>query len=96
MGVYWAKDVLKSFSNISIEIIDLRSIKPLDFKKIEKLSNDLKSYFNTLLETKLFDEYKIQDLKSSLKKSLDSDEADSEEGEKDADSGKADSKSSSK
>ena len=32
----------------------------------------------------------------SLKKSLDSDEADSEEGEKDADSGKADSKSSSK
>ena len=44
---------------------------PEDFKKIEKLSNDLKSYFNTLLETKLFDEYKIQDLKSSLKKSLD-------------------------
>ena len=58
----------REFNN---EMLKLKDQLPEDFKKIEKLSNDLKSYFNTLLETKLFDEYKIQDLKSSLKKSLD-------------------------
>ena len=61
------KSALKEFNN---EMLKLKDQLPEDFKKIEKLSNDLKSYFNTLLETKLFDEYKIQDLKSSLKKSL--------------------------
>lgn len=62
------KSALKDFNN---EMLKLKDQLPEDFKKIEKLSNDLKSYFNTLLETKLFDEYKIQDLKNSLKKSLD-------------------------
>ena len=62
------KSALKEFNH---EMLKLKDQLPEDFKKIEKLSNDLKSYFNTLLETKIFDEYKIQDLKNSLKKSLD-------------------------
>ena len=62
------KSALNEFNS---EILKLKDQLPGDFDKIEKLSNDLKSYFNTLLETKLFDDHKIEDLKDNFKKSLD-------------------------
>ena len=62
------KSALNEFNN---EILKLKDHIPDDFVKIEKLSNELKTYFNTFLEKKLFDDHKIEDLKYTLKKSLD-------------------------
>ena len=62
------KSALNEFNS---EILKLKDQIPDDFVKIEKLSNELKTYFITFLEKKLFDDHKIQDLKNSLKKSLD-------------------------
>tara|TARA_A100001011_G_scaffold228678_1_gene236816 strand:+ start:300 stop:674 length:375 start_codon:yes stop_codon:yes gene_type:complete len=62
------KSALNEFNS---EIIKLKDQLPEDFIKIEKLSNELKTNFNTFLEKKLFDDQKIKDLKNSLKKSLD-------------------------
>ena len=62
------KSALNEFNS---EILKLKDQIPDDFVKIEKLSNELKTYFNTFLEKKLFDDHKIEDLKNSLKKSLD-------------------------
>ena len=62
------KSALNEFNS---EILKLKDQIPDDFVKIEKLSNELKTYFNTFLEKKLFDDQKIKDLKNSLKKSLD-------------------------
>ena len=41
------------------------------FSKIEELSNEIRTYFNSFLEKKLFDHKKINDLKDNLKKSID-------------------------
>ena len=62
------KSALNEFNS---EILKLKDQIPDDFGKIEKLSNELKTYFNTFLEKKLFDDRKIEDLKNSLKISLD-------------------------
>tara|TARA_Y100000992_G_scaffold302245_1_gene275632 strand:+ start:145 stop:519 length:375 start_codon:yes stop_codon:yes gene_type:complete len=62
------KSALNEFNS---EILKLKDQLPGDFDKIEKLSNDLISYFNTFLEKKLFDDHKIEDLKDNFKKSLD-------------------------
>ncbi len=62
------KSALNEFNS---EIIKLKDQLPEDFIKIEKLSNELMTNFNTFLEKKLFDDQKIKDLKNSLKKSLD-------------------------
>ena len=62
------KSALNEFNS---EILKLKDQIPDDFVKIEKLSNELKTYFNTFLEKKLFDDHIIEDLKNSLKKSLD-------------------------
>ncbi len=62
------KSALNEFNS---EILKLKDQIPDDFVKIEKLSNELKAYFNNFLEKKLFDNHKIEDLKNSLKKSLD-------------------------
>ena len=62
------KSALNEFNS---EILKLKDQIPDDFVKIEKLSNELKTYFNTFLEKKLFDIHKLEDLKNSLKKSLD-------------------------
>ena len=62
------KSALNEFNS---EILKLKDQIPDDFVKIEKLSNELKTYFNAFLEKKLFDDHKIEDLKNSLKKSLD-------------------------
>ena len=42
-----------------------------DFSKIEELSNEIRTYFNSFLEKKLFDYKKINDLKYNLKKNID-------------------------
>ena len=44
---------------------------PDDFSKIEELSNEIRTYFNSFLEKKLFDYKKINDLKDNLKKNID-------------------------
>lgn len=62
------KSALNEFNS---EILKLKDQIPDDFVKIQRLSNELKNYFNTFLEKKLFDDHKIEDLKNSLKKSLD-------------------------
>ncbi len=62
------KSALNEFNS---EILKLKDQIPDDFVKIEKLSNELRTYFNNFLEKKLFDDHKIEDLKNSLKKSLD-------------------------
>ena len=62
------KSALNEFNS---EILKLKDQIPDDFVKIEKLSNELKTYFNAFLEKKIFDDHKIEDLKNSLKKSLD-------------------------
>ena len=35
-GVHWAKDLAKKYPHLSLEIIDLRTLLPLDFDQIEK------------------------------------------------------------
>ncbi len=62
------KSALNEFNS---EILKLKDQLPGDFEKIEKLSNDLKSYYNIFLEKKLFDDRKIKNLKKSFKKSID-------------------------
>ena len=62
------KSALNEFNS---EILKLKDQLPGDFDKIEKLSNDLISYFNTFLEKKLFDDHKIENFKDNFKKSLD-------------------------
>ena len=62
------KSALNEFNS---EMLKLKDQIPDDFVKIEKLSNELKTYFNAFLEKKIFDDHKIKDLKNSLKKSLD-------------------------
>ena len=62
------KSALNEFNS---EMLKLKDQIPDDFVKIEKLSNELKTYFNAFLEKKIFDDHKIEDLKNSLKKSLD-------------------------
>ena len=62
------KSALDEFNS---ELLKVKNQIPEDFVKIEKLSNELKTYFNTFLEKKLFDDRKINDLKNSLKKCLD-------------------------
>ena len=62
------KSALNEFNS---EMLKLKDQIPDDFVKIEKLSNELKNYFNAFLEKKIFDDHKIKDLKNSLKKSLD-------------------------
>ena len=62
------KSALNEFNS---EMLKLKDQIPDDFVKIDKLSNELKTYFNAFLEKKIFDDHKIEDLKNSLKKSLD-------------------------
>jgi hypothetical protein len=62
------KSALNEFNS---EMLKLKDQIPDDFVKIEKLSNELKTYFNAFLEKKIFDDHKIENLKNSLKKSLD-------------------------
>ena len=62
------KSALNEFNS---EMLKLKDQIPDDFVKIQKLSNELKTYFNAFLEKKIFDDHKIKDLKNSLKKSLD-------------------------
>ena len=53
------------------EIFKLKDQIPDDFSKIEELSNEIRAYFNSFLEKKLFDHKKINDLKDNLKMSID-------------------------
>ena len=62
------KSALNEFNS---EMLKLKDQIPDDFVKIQKLSNELKTYFNAFLKKKIFDDHKIEDLKNSLKKSLD-------------------------
>ena len=62
------KSALNEFNR---EIFKLKDQIPDDFSKIEELSNEIRAYFNSFLEKKLFDYKKINDLKDNLKKSID-------------------------
>ena len=62
------KSALNEFNR---EISFLKDQIPDDFSKIEELSNEIRTYFNSFLEKKLFDHKKINDLKDNLKKSID-------------------------
>ena len=62
------KSALNEFNR---EISFLKDQIPDDFSKIEELSNEIRTYFNSFLEKKLFDYKKINDLKDNLKKSID-------------------------
>ena len=62
------KGALNEFNR---EISLLKDQIPDDFSKIEELSNEIKTYFNSFLEKKLFDYKKINDLKDNLKKNID-------------------------
>ena len=62
------KSALNEFNR---EISFLKDQIPDDFSKIEELSNEIRTYFNSFLEKKLFDYNKINDLKDNLKKSID-------------------------
>ena len=62
------KSALNEFNR---EIFKLKDQIPDDFSKIEELSNEIRTYFNSFLEKKLFDHKKINDLKDNLKKSID-------------------------
>ena len=62
------KSALNEFNR---EIFKLKDQIPDDFSKIEELSNEIRTYFNSFLEKKLFDYKKIDDLKDNLKKSID-------------------------
>ena len=62
------KSALNEFNK---EIYKLKDQIPDDFSKIEELSNEIRIYFNSFLEKKLFDHKKINDLKDNLKKSID-------------------------
>ena len=62
------KSALNEFNR---EISLLKDQIPDDFSKIEELSNEIRAYFNSFLEKKLFDHKKINDLKDNLKKSID-------------------------
>ena len=60
-----------ALNEFNIEIFKLKDQIPDDFSKIEELSNEIRTYFNSFLEKKLFDHKKINDLKDNLKKSID-------------------------
>ena len=62
------KSALNEFNR---EISLLKDQIPDDFSKIEELSNEIRIYFNSFLEKKLFDHKKINDLKDNLKKNID-------------------------
>ena len=62
------KSALNEFNR---EIFKLKDQIPDDFSKIEELSNEIRAYFNSFLEKKLFDYKKINDLKDNLKKNID-------------------------
>lgn len=62
------KSALNDFNR---EIQKLKDQIPEDFSKIEELSCEIKFYFNSFLEKKIFDDQKINDLKNNLKKSID-------------------------
>ena len=62
------KSALNEFNK---EIYKLKDQIPDDFSKIEELSNEIRTYFNSFLEKKLFDHKKINDLKDNLKKNID-------------------------
>ena len=62
------KSALNEFNR---EIFKLKDQIPDDFSKIEELSNEIRTYFNSFLEKKLFDHKKINDLKDNLKKNID-------------------------
>ena len=62
------KSALNEFNR---EIFKLKDQIPDDFSKIEELSNEIRAYFNSFLEKKLFDHKKINDLKDNLKKNID-------------------------
>tara|TARA_B100001057_G_scaffold267431_1_gene267547 strand:- start:899 stop:1273 length:375 start_codon:yes stop_codon:yes gene_type:complete len=62
------KSALNDFNR---EILKLKDQIPEDFSKIEELSGEIRLYFNSFLEKKIFDDQKINDLKNNLKKSID-------------------------
>ena len=62
------KSALNDFNR---EIQKLKDQIPEDFSKIEELSCEIRLYFNSFLEKKIFDDQKINDLKNNLKKSID-------------------------
>ena len=62
------KSALNEFNR---EISLLKDQIPDDISKIEELSNEIRTYFNSFLEKKLFDYKKINDLKDNLKKNID-------------------------
>ena len=62
------KSALNDFNK---EILKLKDQIPEDFSKIEELSGEIRLYFNSFLEKKIFDDQKINDLKNNLKKNID-------------------------
>ena len=62
------KSALNEFNR---EISLLKDQIPDNISKIEELSNEIRTYFNSFLEKKLFDYKKINDLKDNLKKNID-------------------------
>ncbi len=65
------KHFKSALNEFNIEISLLKDQIPDDFSKIEELSNEIRTYFNSFLEKKLFDYKKINDLKDNLKKNID-------------------------
>ena len=65
------KHFRSALNEFNREISLLKDQIPDDFSKIEELSNEIRTYFNSFLEKKLFDYNKINDLKDNLKKNID-------------------------
>jgi len=65
------KHFRSALNEFNREISLLKDQIPDDFSKIEELSNEIRTYFNSFLEKKLFDYKKINDLKDNLKKNID-------------------------
>ena len=80
LGIENIKNKLETFSDnhfknalneFNEEIRRIKNYLPDELSKIEKLSDDLKFYFNTFLDKNFIDFEKVESLKSNLKISID-------------------------
>ena len=80
LGIENIKNKLETFSDnhfknalneFNEEIRRIKNYLPDELSKIEKLSDDLKFYFNTFLDKNFIDFEKVESLKSNFKISID-------------------------